>query len=426
LLKDGDLKSLSLSKEEAMELAIYLVYSIIGSEPIYYDDESIQETVNTLINILEKIINLYPDIVENPEFPQTEYNNLKRKLGYVTLKIKPEMSKRKMFKKLKTKGIDEIVEEIIDLLKEEYPEILEILLEENLPDEIIDIFLRKYGIKSFYDISDPEIKLKIKYARVIANDKIRELLSNEGASSQFTKKVQYDLLNKSYKEIATEIIDFFKEEFIEEIDELQDFSLFLQIFWKRKGLKDMYRLDPELKLKIIRAERFAKRLIESERYKEEEFTKSVHVSPKALDELKKKKSEEIIKEILDGVDKKEILNPRFGYEFLSNELILKYLLSKGIKINGRLDKLEDFDSEIYSKMIKVRQKLPREISKKKVEIFKQIASDFFEWTKKEKIEKISEGHIRRFLLERGVPKLRVNDEKVLFTLMREKCKRRKK
>jgi hypothetical protein len=226
----------------------------------------------------------------------------------------------KVLQKLREKPVEEIAKEVLEFVKKNYPEALN---SGYIPPEVFDYFWADKGIPpDILPFENPELYLTKMKVESIAKLSLKRILEKQEGIATEVKVVSNvenvhpsesalsELKEKSPEEIAEEIMQFIEKEFPEAIELGGGLHEAKTFFWMKKGLRAGCVEDPEINLKIRRAELLAEKKIKLRISGKEEIT------GKIPEEINNKSEEELANELVAFVRKEFPDDPSSSTRYL--------------------------------------------------------------------------------------------------------------
>jgi hypothetical protein len=379
----------------------------------------------------------------------------------------------KALKILSERSIEEIAKEALEFVKKNYPEFLETGY---IPPEAFNYFWADKGIPQtiFYenqelDLIREKIEAKVqldlhkelekqdkeleerkkaivseieKSIKAVENTQVKEDITSGRmeAISEREKHPLEDVLKKlrekSPQELAEELIQFIEKEFPEiiELKEVAYLHEAKRFFWMKKGLREEYVEDPDVDLKMRRAELLAEKKIMSKIYSEEKVTsettskmpeeitkkeKEIEEAIKIPEEITKKSEEELANELVEFIKgfiekglSRELPSPIQYYQ-ISHQVSDLFWEQKGVK-------RYQVDSATRLKITKVEtlafERLEKEFQELEKEIISKLADECVLWARKHGLRKVTKSNTNYFLTEKGV-RLSTASKDALYNLV---------
>jgi len=250
------------------------------------------------------------------------------------------------------------------------------------------LFWVKDGIKyAFSQATDwweelSALRMEGKYAPSVAREgETRPLLM--GRYGILAQEIPEEIKKKSHEQLADEMVAFIDKEFPE-----ARLSYFgrpheaEQLFWESKGLKTAYVDDPQVRIKIRRAE-----LLAEEKWRRGEG--------KVATDFAKKSEEELAHELVEFM-KKEFPGEEKRVSYRANNLFWQ---SKGVET-----RVFPRDPKVELKVEKVeslaRHILDQEMQKREKEAIPKLAEECVKWAKENGLRKVTKANVDYFLTEK--------------------------
>jgi hypothetical protein len=212
-----------------------------------------------------------------------------------------------------------------------------------------------------------------------------EFIPEEEVISPPYVQIPEDLKSKTAEELADEMIGFIKKEF-PDVGEHVSFHELTRLFWMKKGLRYDYIEDPELTIKIQKAE-----------YLAEQKVRTSEISTEFL----KKSEEELAKEFMGYIEK----------EFPDSRYLTRYIMDVFLEQKGV--KLYAVDPTMRLKLEKVQRLVEQKQLQKERELLPELVEECTKWAKGNGFKKMTKTNVGVFLAEKGVS-LSTNTRDILY------------